>query len=72
MAAQTDTYSCGREQVLELFALSPLELPREIHEHCHHDGGYFTHAHEGGQAPHSHTRRCKHPGCRHNYEREGQ
>jgi hypothetical protein len=69
MTAQTDTYSGGRDRVLELFNFPPSDLPRESHEHNHHDGGYYAHDHPGGQAPHSHTRRCDYPGCRHNYER---
>jgi hypothetical protein len=70
MTAFTDTWAGGRERVLELFAAAPQEFSPDIHEHAHHDGGYYAHHHPGGQAPHSHTRRCEYPSCRHNYEME--
>jgi hypothetical protein len=69
MPDQTDTYSGDRLHVLELFMSVPQDMPADIHEHAHHDGGYYAHDHPGGQVPHSHMKRCDHPGCRHNYER---
>jgi hypothetical protein len=59
----TDTWSGDREHLIASFG--DLDLPVEQHEHAHHDGCYFAHAHENGQERHGHTYVCRDEGCHH-------
>lgn len=58
----TDTWSGGRETVRGMYAKgSPAwkKISPDRHEHGHHDGALYNHAHKDGRVPHGHVYECR-------------
>jgi hypothetical protein len=53
-----DPWSGDLEQLRDLFIGREGQLTDGHHEHGHHDGGMYYHAHRNGASPHDHEYWC--------------